>query len=1008
MDTREFWRLLSESRLMTPERWEKLKAEFAGVKGAGEQANAAALAEWLVAQKAITRYQTKILLAGKSGPFVYGDYVVRDRLTSGRLTGLFRAVHAGTRHSVLLHFLTGPVVKDAALYRAAAAHVAAAVTAAHPCLVQVHQLVDVGSFKFIVLEDLSGGPCDEVLAAKKRVSAAVACRLIRQVALGAGALHGAGVAHGEIRPRNIWVDAQGHGRLLQTPLVREAHLGPPTMHGGLSGEQLAAAADYFAPEMARPGQTADALTDVYSMGCTLYELLSGRPPFAGGDAATKMQRHAREAIAPLGPLGVPEALAKVVTFAMAKDRRVRIQSAAQLAEALAPFIDPGKVQSMPAPAATYAAYEAWRKAQAVVPPNVCFGPEERASSIAAASTNGEPNWPGQGEPARVAAQSLAASVGHEAVVFGAPEMEPAAASVVAMPSMEPMVTQDAFMQPMASGTLSPSFAALQRRRRQQRMNALITLAVLLIAGLSAGIVYLAYFRERPVEIETAQNDAVLEQAQGDTGNESETETKTESSVTGTNGEENGAAAVAAVAVDDGKTLWASPTAGEPIELKYLPASVDLVVHVRPAELVRHPEGEKLLAALGPFGAGMRAAVESATGLKLVEMERLVVGWAADEPGAVTLIVRPALISQAEAVVTKWQSFPQRTVGNEQLYAGGGWTYFSPAAEQKKAFVASTSKSVDQIAEAGAAGLAPKLDLLKVARTSDASRMLTILFTTQAVLREGDALFGGAPGQLRSAAEWFFADVRSAALSVHLQAEVCYVEARLVSGVETTPGELAGRYRERLQEMSGGASAHIVNLPLHPYGRSMLIRFPQMVSFLQEQTRSGVEAEQVVLNSYLPVVAAHNLVMGAELALSETGRRAGDSPTAAVAPSSGTSAAEKLKKVTSLMVDRQSFEGVLQQIGQDAGLRTEVIGEAFREAGITRNQSISVALKDKPAGEILREVMLKANPDGKLVYVFKKDAQGEDTLVITTRAMAAKNKEALPPEFAAPADGKKRK
>ena len=316
------------------------------------------------------------------------------------------------------------------------------------------------------------------------------------------------------------------------------------------------------------------------------------------------------------------------------------------------------------------------------------------------------------------------------------------------------------------------------------MNALITLAVLLIAGLAGGIVYLAYFRERPIAHVTEESDAVVEQASGDTTSVPETELSKESVDAAADDKGNGVASVAASATDDGKMLWVSPTAGEKIELEYLPPSVDLVVHVRPAELIKHPEGEKLLAALGPYGASMRGAVESATGLKLVEMERLIVGWAADEPAAVTLIVRPALISQTEAVIGKWQSYQARTVGSEQLYTGGGWTYFAPGVGEKKVFVVSSSKSVDQIASAGAAA-APKLDLLKVAATSDASRMVTVLFTTSAVFGEGGSVFGGL-GQLRSAAEWFFADVRSAALSLHLQPEVCYVEARLVSGVESTP------------------------------------------------------------------------------------------------------------------------------------------------------------------------------------------------------------------------------
>ncbi len=535
------------------------------------------------------------------------------------------------------------------------------------------------------------------------------------------------------------------------------------------------------------------------------------------------------------------------------------------------------------------------------------------------------------------------------------------------------------------------------------MNALITLAVLLIAGLTGGIVYLAYFRERPIASVTEESDAVVEQASDDTTGKSDTDQSKGGSDTADGDKGSGAASALTTATDDGKMLWASPTAGEKIELEYLPPSVDLIVHVRPAELIKHPEGEKLLTALGPYGASTRAAVESATGLKLIEMERLIVGWAADEPAGVTLVVRPALISQTEAVIGKWQGYQARTVGSEQIYAGGGWTYFAPGVGAKKVFVVSSSKSVDQIVSAGAA---PKLDLLKVAATSDASRMVTVLFTTSAVLGEGGSLFGGL-ALLQSAAEWFFADVRSAALSLHLQPEVCYVEARLVSGVETTPGELAERYRERLQEMAGGVRSHLRESELHPHGRAVLFQFPQMVSFLQEQARSGVDAEQVVLNGYLPVVAAHNLMMGAELALSETGRAGGDTGISTSRAIRTSDPSERLKTVTTLVAQRQPLESLAVQIGQEANLRIEVLGQALEQAGITRNQPISIDSRDKPAGEILREVMLKANPDGKLVYVFQKSAEGEESLVITTRAMAAKNGQKLPPEFATVEAGKKK-
>ena len=65
--------------------------------------------------------------------------------------------------------------------------------------------------------------------------------------------------------------------------------------------------------------------------------------------------------------------------------------------------------------------------------------------------------------------------------------------------------------------------------------------------------------------------------------------------------------------DDDQTLWASPTDGPPLELAYLPPGVEIILAVRPAELLAHPEGKKVLAALGPIGADAVAFVEKSTG-----------------------------------------------------------------------------------------------------------------------------------------------------------------------------------------------------------------------------------------------------------------------------------------------------------------------------------------------------------------------------------------------------------
>ena len=105
----DFWKLVAESQLLTPQRCQHLSNQFAKLPGRPED-NAQPLAAWLVRQHILSKYQATILLAGRTGPFVFGDYRIQDRLEGGsRLSGMFRAVHTGTNHPVLLKFLTTPV-----------------------------------------------------------------------------------------------------------------------------------------------------------------------------------------------------------------------------------------------------------------------------------------------------------------------------------------------------------------------------------------------------------------------------------------------------------------------------------------------------------------------------------------------------------------------------------------------------------------------------------------------------------------------------------------------------------------------------------------------------------------------------------------------------------------------------------------------------------------------------------------------------------------------------------
>ena len=351
----EFWQLLTDSRLVTAEQCQQLMASFGQVKGAVTQGNARTLAEWLISRGVLTRYQTMVLMAGRSGPFLYGDYKLYDRLESGALAGMFRAVHMPTQHPVVLQFLTGPATQDPRQWAALAPQLQVHSAVQHPHLQRCFEVVDLTSYRFLVVEDLRGQSVDQLLLGGQRLAPAEACRIVRCAALALTPLHQRGVAHGDIRPGRLWLEQGGNVKLLREPVngFAPVFLSQPDAAGS-----LALRADYLAPEFLQEGKSPDALTDIYALGCTLYELLAGQPPFPGADLRTKMHQHATQPIQPLDAVGVPQALTQVVAYLMAKNPAVRYQHLNQVIAQVSPFVDTSRLNvASPKPPATQAAYE---------------------------------------------------------------------------------------------------------------------------------------------------------------------------------------------------------------------------------------------------------------------------------------------------------------------------------------------------------------------------------------------------------------------------------------------------------------------------------------------------------------------------------------------------------------------------------------------------------------------------------------------------------------------------
>jgi hypothetical protein len=230
--------------------------------------------------------------------------------------------------------------------------VKAAAKLAHPNIVHAYDAEQAGDTHFLVMEHVDGTSLDRLVAEQGRLPVAQACDCIRQAALGLQHAHEKGMVHRDIKPQNLMRTPDGQVKILDFGLARFAMetapagalltADPPASGAGQSLTQVGTVVgtpDYIAPEQIRDAHVADIRADIYSLGCTLYDLLAGQVPFPEGTVLQKVMAHLDQAPRPLTELraDVPAELARVVARMMAKDPTQRYATPADVVAALAPF-----------------------------------------------------------------------------------------------------------------------------------------------------------------------------------------------------------------------------------------------------------------------------------------------------------------------------------------------------------------------------------------------------------------------------------------------------------------------------------------------------------------------------------------------------------------------------------------------------------------------------------------------------------------------------------------------
>jgi len=904
----EFWELLERSKLVAQEHCRQLAERFGEQKGAASQTNAIGLAEWLVSQQALSRYQAKILLNGKIGPFFFGDYVLYDKLPAGRWNGSYRALHVPTRHPVMLSLLTGPAVEDPRQMSAAAKQVAAAAPLmGHPYLGATYQLLLDGKRSFVVLEDLAGDTLEQILTKQKRLSPQDVCRIGRELLIGLAALHQTGAVHGAIRPANIVINpANGGVKLPPPPLSRDFWPVPGTVDlSPYSGEQIALQADYLAPELGRAGQTANPQTDIYAVGCVCFQAVTGYPPFAGGDIHTKLMRHASEPVQPLEPHGVPPQLAQVLMYAMAKDPALRYTNAAKLAEALTYFVDQRVLQIVSPPAVpSYLAFIQWLRGQPRVPPQLL--PVETAPSNSLPEWSAVPNpFDNYGGAATV--ERNHPERGLEAMGNRREAAIPNFAAALQSPSVNSTVPQlAAALGPTANtaaGANSTALLQAARQRKSREQAFILSGSIAAVLAIVAIIYFATSSNHGDVAINETGKPAVKENEKTTTtktptktasGNET-TLTETEqppkalidpgtgkpytpgknasAKTTGSGKTGETSSAKTSLVADDGNTLWASPTNGEPLQFSPLPTGAQIFCSLRPWYLLTQTRvGLRVFAAAGPAAAAARQQIETAVGLKFPEIELLQVALADAPAGGLQSVyyVRPRPGMTPERWLAALGNPPAAKLGNQNVYRGSELVYYWPTAENGNQLIAAPPQLLEQMLTSPGFA-APKME--RLLKTSDDQRVFNFFCSPNQLFANGGSYFPGQDKLLKTFENLLSYDTDALGLSLHLNGPHFFSELRFRPNASQSAADEAKLYRNKLKLWESDISAIIpALLQQNPqqYASNVLFKFPQRVAAFSKYTRAGEERNMAVLRTYLTADAAEHMILGSELALAYAG------------------------------------------------------------------------------------------------------------------------------------------
>jgi serine/threonine protein kinase len=385
----DFLKGLRRSGLMAEAEVKQVLAELSGDQG-DQPSDVSSLAKRLIEHRKLTPFQAKLLLRGRWQGLVLGNYAILEKLGQGGMGAVFKARHTRMGRTVCLKVVNSAGRQSPAVIERFRQEARTLAALSHPNIVVAHDANEAKGIPYLVMEYVDGEDMAKRVRNDGPLSAADALQVVMQTAAALQYAHAAGVIHRDVKPHNLVASEDpdsGHlsVKVLDLGLARFDTL----MTNNPDASVLAAmtntgvvigTVDYMAPEQALDSRNADGRSDIYSLGCTTYFLLTGQPPYQGDTVMQRLIAHREQqppSLCDHSGVDISPAFDAVVQKMLAKQPAARYQTMDELLADLRAVAAGRQPDAMP----TAEQMAAERTAAAPLPSQLQIQAEEQAAEV---------------------------------------------------------------------------------------------------------------------------------------------------------------------------------------------------------------------------------------------------------------------------------------------------------------------------------------------------------------------------------------------------------------------------------------------------------------------------------------------------------------------------------------------------------------------------------------------------------------------------------------------------